>query len=201
MAFGQKKVFNQDFSIPEKTPLFISYYANLGLHAGVKGGLEYSLYFKEKTKEKKRKIKTIRKNLILAPSVAFYSHKKSHKGLLISADLIWRRYTKRLYISDISVGLGHFTKFNYGSTYEITPSGIKESKRTSRSYISPSFSYAFGKRFNVKEAIPTELFLKTNINTLLGYNSKVSLELSLEVGLRMSLKYGIKQKINTNNLK
>ena len=146
--FCQKKNIIREFSLPEKTPLFASYYGNLGIHPGVKIGFEYSLFLKEKTKEKKRKIKKIRKNLILAPSVAFYSHRNSHSGLLVSGDLLWRRYTKRLFISELGVGLGLYTKFNSGTTYEVTTNGIEEKGMTARSYFTPTLSYSFGKRFN-----------------------------------------------------
>lgn len=193
--FGQKKSFNKEFSLPDKTPVFISYYGNLfGINPGIKGGIEYSLFFKEKTIEKKKKTKTVRKNLILAPSIAFYSHKNSHKGLLISADLIWRRYTKRLFISDVSFGLGSYTRINSGTTYEKTPAGIQESGG-SVSYFTPSIAYSFGKRFTLKESIPTEAFIRTTANPIFNYNSSTSFEFSLELGLRLSLKYGITQKV------
>lgn len=192
---GQKKSFNKEFSLSDKTPIFVSYYGNLfGLNPGIKGGLEYSLFFKEKTIEKKKKTKTVRKNLILAPSVAFYSHKNSHRGVLVSADLIWRRYTKRLFISDISFGLGSYTRINSGITYENTPNGIEEVSG-STSYFSPSIGYSFGKRFTIKESIPTEAFIRATSNPIFNYNSNTSFEFSLELGLRLSLKYGITQKV------
>ena len=192
-AYSQKKEFNRDFSIPEKTPFSLSYFGNIGINPGIKAGFEYSLYLKEKTKEKKRKIKTIRKNLILAPSISFYSHKDSHKGLLINGDLIWRRYTKRLYISDISIGLGYFRKFNSGITYEVTPSGVEEIGSSSRGYFSPSLGYSFGKRFTLKESIPTDIFLRSTYHIYLNQSASIGNDMSIELGIRMSLPFGINQ--------
>lgn len=192
-ATGQVKVFNKDFNLSEKTPLFASYYGNIGVHPGVKLGFDYALIFKEKTKAKKRKTKTIRKVLFVSPSIAFYSHKNSNKGLFISSDLLWRRYTKRLYITELGVGIGYYRRFNSGKTYEVTSSGVRELGITSRGYFSPSVSYSFGKRFLIREMIPTEVFLRSNYNVILNYNSSVGSEISLELGIRMSFKYGIKQ--------
>ena len=200
-AFSQKKVFNPEFEIPKKTPVYLSYFGNLGVHPGVKGGFEYSLFFKEKTKEKKRKIKTIRKTLIISPSVGFYSHKNSHKGLLISGDLIWRRYTKRLFINDLSLGFGYFRKFNSGTTYEVTSGGVEEIGGSSRGYFTPSLGYSFGTRFIINEKIPTEFFTKINYHFLLNYNSSAGIEITAELGLRMALNVGINQEKVTKRIK
>lgn len=190
---GQVKVFNKDFSLSERAPLFVSYYGNIGIHPGLKLGFDYVLIFKEKTKAKKRKSKTIRKVLLVSPSLAFYSHKNSNKGLFISSDLLWRRYTKRLYLSELGIGIGYYRRFNAGKTYEVTSSGVQEIGTTSRGYFTPSISYSFGKRFLFREMIPTEVFLRSNYNVIMNYNSSFGNEVSLELGVRMSLKHGIKQ--------
>ncbi len=193
LGFSQKKVFNREFTIPEKTPLVFSYFGSLGIHPGVKAGFEYSLLFKEKTKENKRRTKTIRKNLLLLPSVSFYSHRDSHKGLLLSVDLIWRRYTKRLYIIDVSAGLGHYTRFNSGTTYRVTPSKIETIKNARRSYFSPSLSASFGKRLQFIKSYSTDIYIRNTYHIYTNFNSLIGNDTSFELGFRMDLNRGISQ--------
>lgn len=194
-VLGQKKQFNREFEVPSKTPIYISYFGNMAVHPGVKVGFEYTFFLKEKTKEKRNKIKTIRKTLILSPNISFYSHLNSHQGLLVSADLLWRRYTKRLYFFDVSLGLGNYTRFNSGVTYEVTSVGVTEIKNANRNYISASFSSSMGKRLRVIKSFPSDLFLKNTYHIHTNFNSAIGNDISFEIGLRMNLNKGFNQNI------
>ena len=188
----EKKIFNKEFKIGEYAPMYVSYYGNFITHPGVKLGFDWNLLMIEKTKEKKKRIKTIRKILLVTPSIAYYSHKASHKGLIISTDLAWRRYCKRMFYREVSLGIGYFRKFNSGETWEtIDAARVTNINSSSSGYFAPSISFAFGKRFTVKKAMPISVFTKLNTNVLSGYNACAVAEFSLELGARMTLDWGI----------
>ena len=196
-TWSQKKEFNREFLVPSKTPIYVSYFGNIAVNPGAKIGFEYTLFLKEKTKEKRKKVKTIRKTLILSPSIAFYSHKNSHQGLLISADLLWRRYTKRLYFLDISAGIGNYTRFNSGTTYEVTSAGVTEIKNAKRNYISAAFSGSIGKRLTRVKSFPCDIFLRNTNHIYTNFNSAIGNDMSFEIGFRMNLNKGFNQNVVT----
>lgn len=191
LSFGQPNKSATDMLQPEKTPISISYYGNLILHPGIKLGLDYHLAGIHKTKIKKRKTKVIQKLLYTSPSIAFYSHQKSHSGLFISTDLGWRRYNNKCFYSDISLGLGYYGRINAGDTYEIKE-GAAQKRLGMRNYFTPSLSYSIGQSFKVNEKL-ISIFTKVNSNFILGYNTGWTPELSLELGLRINPNFGLNQ--------
>jgi len=190
----QKKTVRYDFDLGDRAPVFVSYYGNLAIHPGVKAGFNWNLFMIEKTKEKKKVIKTTRKILYVAPSIAWYVHPHSNQGLLIKADLDWRMYTKRLFFTEIGIGTGYFRKFNAGETWEPDNNGSAVNKgTTSRGYFDASLSFAFGKQFPAKKGRPVTGFLKANSDFLVGYNAAFVPELSLELGVQFTPNWGIKR--------
>lgn len=188
-----KKIYNKTFSLGEYAPLSVSYYGNLVTHPGLKIGMDWNLLLVEKTKEKRKKIKTIRKVLLVSPSIAWYRQKQSHTGLLLSADLQWRRYTKRLFFTELGFGLGTFHKFNAGETWAVKSDGsIKQKKLTSRVYFTPALSFGYGKRLLVANELPLDVYTRLNGNILVGYNAGAVPELSFELGARLTPNWGIK---------
>ena len=190
----EKKVFNQAYNMGEYAPMSVSYYGNFATHPGIKLGMDWNLLMVEKTKEKRKKIKTIRKLLLVTPSIAFYHHKASHQGLILATDLAWRRYGKKLLYKEVSLGMGYFRRFNAGETWEVVGDGVVTNiGNTSRGYFSPSLSFGIGKRFMLQEQTPAAIFSRLNINGLVNYNASTIAELSLELGVRMTLSKGIKR--------
>ena len=188
-----KKVFNQKFELGNHAPMYISYYGNLVTFPGIKFGIDWNLSMTEKTKENKKRIKTIRKLLYITPSVAYYINRGSHKGLVVSMDLNWRRYGKKLFYREMGIGLSYFQKFNSGETWEVkSDQTIKNIGNSSRVYFAPAVSFAFGKHFRLKENTSVRIFTKLNVNLLLDYNASILPELSLELGTAWSLNWGIK---------
>lgn len=187
-----KKVFNKELKLNQYAPMYVSYYGNFITHPGIKLGFDWNLFMIEKTKENRKQIKTIRKILLVTPNIAFYSHKASHKGLFLSTDLAWRRYSKNLFYSEISLGIGYFRKFNSGETWEMNDDGtVTNIGGTSRGYFAPSVSFAFGKHFTLKNATPISVFTKLNTNAINGYNATTVPEFSLELGARITFNWGI----------
>ncbi|MCF6241852.1 MAG: hypothetical protein L3J74_10975 [Bacteroidales bacterium] len=190
----EKKVYYKDFKLGEYAPISVSYYGNLIIHPGIKAGIDWNLLLIEKTKENKKRIKTVRKILYITPNIAYYSHKSSHKGLIISTDLYWRRYSKKLFYSEFGLGLSYYRIFNSGETWEINDDGIVSNiGNTSRGYFAPSFAFALGKHFVYKKNIPVAVFIKINTNLLLDYNATSVPEFSFELGTAWTLNRGIKR--------
>ncbi|MCK5134518.1 MAG: hypothetical protein KAR19_01925 [Bacteroidales bacterium] len=188
----EKEVTDKEFKLGEYAPMYVSYYGNFVTHPGIKLGFDWNLLMIEKTKAKKKRIKTIKKILLVTPSITYYSHKASHKGLIISTDLAWRRYSEKLFFREVSLGAGYFRKFNSGETWETNDDGtVSNIGSTSRGYFAPSISFAFGKRFIIKKGMPISVFTKLNTNVLTGYDASAVAELSLELGARMTLDWGI----------
>lgn len=187
-----KKIFNSEPKLGNHAPMYVSYYGNLATHPGIKIGFDWHLLMIEKRKEKKKKIKTIRKTLLLTPSIAYYSHKSSHKGLMVTTELAWRRYSKRLFYREISLGGGYFRKFNSGETWETNDDGtVSNIGNTSRGYFTPSVSFAFGKQLLSEQLMPITIFTRLNTNFITGYNAGVVPEISLELGVRITPDWGI----------
>jgi hypothetical protein len=185
----KSQLFSSEFA-----PMNISYYGNFATHPGIKLGFDWNLLLIEKSKEKSRRTKIKRKLLFVAPSLAFYTHPKSHTGLLLSTDLGWRRYTTKLFYSEIGLGVGYLRKFNSGETWEIDADGNATSSRgTSRGYFAPSLSLGLGQHFSTKSNVNFDIFMKLNTNFILGYSAAWVPELSTEIGVRFSPNFGIKR--------
>lgn len=191
---NEKTVIYQEYSLGEYAPVSISYYGNFVTHPGVKVGFDWNLFLVEKTKQKKTTTRTIRNLYLISPSVAFYSQKGSHLGLVVMADFAWRHYTKKLFFTETSLGLGYFRKFNSGETWVENEDGsVSNIGNTSRGYFTPSVSFAFGKQFRLKSDQSIEVFTKVNTNLLMDYNTSVVPEFSLELGARMAMNWGVKR--------
>lgn len=197
----QKKTFSDELNSTEYVPIYLGYYGNNITNPGVKVGFEWDLLIIEKTIEKAKKVKIRRTKLILSPSVAYYYNAASHGGLVISADAIWRTYTKRLFIFDAGIGVAYYTIFNSGESWEVDDNGNANNNGTgTRGYFSPAISFSFGKQFSLKNGLPMDIYSRVNINGLADYNAGSVAEYSLELGVRMSFHWGIK-KSNTKTVK
>ena len=170
----------------------LSYYGNLVTHPGFEFNVEKTLFEKQRSKEKKKGTKTIKKEYLINPSFAFYSHKTSNKNLLLSAEMIRRRQKndKKSY-REYGIGLGYLRKFNTGETWVIKNDGsVKKKKITSsRGYFTPSLTIGTGRRFMIQEKLPITVFSKLNTNLILGYNAGWVPEFSLELGIRTNLNW------------
>ncbi|MCF6357965.1 MAG: hypothetical protein L3J54_09195 [Draconibacterium sp.] len=195
----KKEAIHKKFNSGSYAPVYLSYYGNLITHPGIKVGFDWNLLIIEKTKESRKRIKTIRKILLVTPSVAFYNHKASHKGLIISTDLAYRRYSKRLFYREIGLGLGYFRKFNTGETWEVNnDETVNNTGSSSRGYFAPALSIAFGKRFLTKNSVPLSVFTRANVNAIFDYDATIVPELSIELGVQMIFNSGVRRgKIKT----
>ncbi len=183
-------------TVPEKKPLpwSISYYGNLVTHPGFKIGMDWHLLRIDKEKTRRSKTKNISKFLLVTPSVAYYFHPKSHTGLLVAADLQWRKYGNRGFYTAASLGLGYYTKFNSGETLEVSSDGSVTSKSvSSRGYFTPSIGGELGQRIRWGDNQRLDLFSRLNAHLLLGYNSGWVSELSWELGVRYAPSFGPKR--------
>lgn len=175
----------------DRTPLTLSYYGNLGVHPGFRASFDWNLWMLSKTKEKRKRSKTIHKLLYVSPNIAFYAHKSSHQALNIGADIGFRRYSKRFIYGEVAMGLGYQRRFNANETWVVNNGNVSR-KKGSRGYFSPSLSFGLGRTFNTPT--PFSIFGRLNTNLLVGYNATTVPEISTEIGIRIQPKFGIKRK-------
>ncbi|UTW62767.1 hypothetical protein KFE98_01020 [bacterium SCSIO 12741] len=184
----------QESAEREALPWRISYYGNFLTHPGIKLGMDWHLIHVNKEKIRGEKTKNIHKYLMVTPSIAFYTHPQSHKGLLIAADLQWNRYGKRGFYTGVSAGIGYYTKFNSGETLEVSTDGSVKSKSvSSRGYFTPSIGGELGQRFKLSQEQKLDVFTRMNGHFLLGYNSGWVPELAWELGIRYAPFFGPKR--------
>jgi len=189
----EKRSIHYDFDIGERAPIFVSYLGNLGIYPGAKLGFNWNLLLIEKTKEKRRFIKTTRKVLYVSPNIAYYVHPSAEQGLFIKADLSWRIYTKRLFYYDFSLGAGYFRQFNTSETWQTNEDGtVSNIGISSRGYFDYSLSFAFGKQLPSKSGNPITIYARINSDVLVGYNAASIPEPSLELGIIFTPAWGIK---------
>ncbi|MEQ8238176.1 MAG: hypothetical protein RIA69_03140 [Cyclobacteriaceae bacterium] len=189
----KKKTFNNAFNLGEYAPIYVSYYGNFITHPGAKIGFDWNLLTIEKKKEKKTRIKTVMHLFFATPSVTFFNLKETYNAFIVSGEAGWRRYGKRMFYEEVNVGLGYYTIFNQGDTWETKDDGTVSNIGTSATgYLTPSISFAFGQRFVLKNQIPMAVFTRLNTNLLLNYNAASIAEVSLELGMRMNVNWGIR---------
>jgi hypothetical protein len=189
----KKQTFNKEFNLGEYAPLYVSYYGNFITHPGAKIGFDWNLFTVEKKKEKKKRTKTVRHLFFATPSVAFFNLNETYNALIVTGEAGWRRYGKRMFYEEVNVGLGYYTIFNRGDTWEANDDGTVSNIGTSATgYLAPSISFAFGQRFVLKNQMPMAVFARFNTNLLLNYNATSIAEVSLELGMRMNVNWGIR---------
>jgi hypothetical protein len=190
----EKKAFDNDLKLGTRTPVYVSYYGNMGVHPGIRAGFNWNIFMIEKTIEKKKKVKKIRKLFYVSPSLIYYNHIKSNKNLMLRVDADWRRYTKRLYFYDVGVGIGYLQRFNTGDTWEVKDDGsVSHKGGSSRAYFATAISFSFGKQVSLKNGNTLSPFIKIDTDYLAGYNSSILPEASIELGVMFIPKWGIKQ--------
>lgn len=183
------KANSQTDTLAGKVPLSLSYYGNMLVNKGFKLSGDWICFEIKKTKIKKKRTKVLYKGLYVTPNLFYYKHIKSHDGLQIGLDLLWRRTNSKGWFRELGSGIGYFRIYNVGETYTINSSStsIIRHRYKSRGYFTENFSFATGRKIQIQEKSSISPFLRFNTGFLYNYNSNFLVNLSLELGIRFVL--------------
>ena len=190
LLFQLGKAQEEETILP-KIPLSVSYYGNTIVHEGFKVSADWIWLGIEKTKHKKKKTKVINKGLYTTPYLSYYRHGRSHTGLQLGFDLLWRRSNPKGWFREVGYGFGYLRKYNLGKTYEVASDGsVGEAKNlASYGYATQTLCFATGKRINFQNNSSLTPFIRMNIDGVGNYNATAILNTSLEVGCRFILPF------------
>ncbi len=163
----------------------IGYYGHFGFHPGIKIGTQLDIKTTDKIKTKKRGELVKQKTTFISPQIGFYTHPRSHNGLLLNVE-IGRQHSKkdRPFYHSYALGLGYMAQFNSSLTYQQNSDGTFTTKQyASKSYFMPSLSAEIGQTFNSNIG----WYSKISFGSKLFYNTGVSLEGFIELGLKFKL--------------
>lgn len=160
----------------------VGYWGEIVIHPGVNANVYLQL--RETSRTKRRKGKTIDRQMFLAPSIHYYALPVNHSGLGLGTELQWERTKKHKWYRFGKAGIFHHTRINNGTTYYVDPQ-IEPVTAGTRSYALGGLGGGIGKYFS---NTPIDLSLGFNAYFIGPYNSVGFLPIpSLEIKLRYTL--------------
>ena len=184
-------------SNPQQLAVNISYFGETAIHPGIKTGLSYTFW--EKEKHHKRFFKG-RQNRLgpkakkyqfwAGANLAFYNHPNNHSGLLPNLELGWRRIKMRQGTTfGAQIGLGYLRRFYNIPTYALGVNGALDNvSAAGRGMFTPSVAVLWGKDLSVKGKLPLSWHIKPTFLLLAPYNHTSVVDFALELGVSYHLK-------------
>jgi len=175
-------------SFLDRTEFKVGYTGNLVWNNGLSLGGEYRWKETVKTKEKKRKQKTVTHQLIWNGNLGFTTNfsTKTDAGAFTNYGLTWRRTNTKGRQWSVEVNpLGYYRSF-LPETYEVKGGDVSKVFLPGRSYYAPSLSIGFGKYRPQKKL--TAWYFNANVMLLTPYNAGALPLVSLQYGYRFNLK-------------
>lgn len=152
----------------QSLPINVSYFGETGIHPGLKVGVEYGLWEKEKTKNRwlfnrndkiGPKVKT--KELFAAGNLGFYNHANNHTGIFTTAEIGYRRTKHRKgSFLETSLGIGYLQRIYNVNTFE---AGSTEPFTGGQGQFLTTFSVGFGRDLSFKRDLPISWYVKPNL--------------------------------------
>jgi len=185
-----QSLFNPKDSVFKSFSLTCSYYGEAIVHPGIRLGLEYQFWQKDKLKTKKNgKLVDVRNSFIWGGNISHYYHKRNHIGLLISADIGYRKVRKSGFKYEIYIGTGYLHTFLPNDTYRVNNSGnVEKIPLAGQSNFCPSISYGIGKDLSFKKGKKWSWHIKNHIFFQIPHNTSYLYHRSFEVGITYYLK-------------
>ena len=163
-------------------PISAGYWANLGLHPGVKIGAEFPL----KTLEKEKKNgKVATRTIYAGPQLGVYNRRRNNTNLLIGAEagIKLQQQGKKPY-SIFSVGAGYLGRSQINTlSFSLGDGSRTGVEREWRSYFLPTVGYSFGMDLNDNWG----WYAKASTGYLLSPNYERSGIVFIEVGAKFYL--------------
>jgi len=123
----------------------IGYLGNFIWNPGLSTGVEYLWKEKIKTKEKKHRIKVIKKQWLFNGAFGISYDPRTELGIFTNYGISWRRTnTKNKQIHIQFNPLGYYRSF-LGETYEVSGNNVTRVFAAGRNFYAPSISYGIGK--------------------------------------------------------
>ena len=160
----------------------IGYWGDMGIHPGA--NVNVYMQLRETTRTKKRKGKTIERQMLLAPSLHYFSLPFNHSGMGLGTELQWERTKKKKWYRYGKAGIFYHTRFNSGTTYFVDQD-VDPVVAGTRGYALGGLGGGIGRYLPV---IPIDLSLGVNAYFIGPYNSVGFVPMpSLEFKLRYTL--------------
>lgn len=175
-------------SFLDKTDFKIGYFGDLLWSNGISIGTEYFWREKVKSKERKKRQKTITYQLLLNGSIGYSTNfsSETENGLTVYGGFILRRMNPKGKLLNLEINpLGYYRSF-LPTTYEVNGNEVSEVRFAGRSYYAPSLAFGIGKYRKGKTRTGWYLNLRTAIRT--PYNAGILPVISLEYGHRFNFK-------------
>ncbi|MFK7948701.1 MAG: hypothetical protein AB8G11_14005 [Saprospiraceae bacterium] len=175
----------------QNLPINVSYFGESGLHPGLKVGVEYGLWEKDKTKNRwlfnrndkiGPKVKT--KALFAAGNLGFYNHANNHTGIFVTTEIGYRRTKHRKgSFLETSLGIGYLQRIYNIDTYE---AGSTEPFTGGQGQFLTTFSVGFGRDLSFRRDLPISWYVKPNLLLARQAHTFVP-NAALEIGLRYKM--------------
>jgi hypothetical protein len=181
---------------PKKLSLEVSYFGETAIHPGIKTGISYTFWEKEKSRKRWSKgrqgrlgpkVKT--HQFVTGANLAFYNHANNHSGLLPNAMIGWQKINQRRgTMIGAQLGIGYLLRIYNIPTYELGENGNPEQVTAAgRGQFAPSLSILWGKDLSVKGDKPISWYIKPALFLLAPYNHTVLPNFALELGISYHL--------------
>jgi hypothetical protein len=175
--------------------LNVSYFGENVIHPGLKVGVEYPIWEKEKIKvrrigfmENKFGSKARTKQLFVTGNVGFYNHANNHSAFFINSELGYRhiKQKKGRYLG-ANIGLGYLQRIYNIDTYELNEAGELEEIGGGKGQLMTSLSLVYGQDLSFKNDSPLSWHVKPTLLFLSPYGYTTVPNLALEVGVTYKL--------------
>lgn len=176
----------------QSLPINVSYFGENGLHPGLKIGVEYSFWEKEKTKNRwlfnrndKLGAKTKTKELLATANLGFYNHANNHTGIFLTSEIGYRRTKHRKGgFLETSLGVGYLQRIYNIDTYE---AGSTEPFRGGQGQFLTTLSFGFGRDLSYRRDLPLSWYVKPTIMLATPQAHIAVPNAALEIGVRWKM--------------
>jgi hypothetical protein len=165
--------------------LNISYFGEYLTHYGLKIGIEYPIWIKEKVKTKKSSKEIPKQKLIfISGNIGGYFHKRNHIGIFVNSEIGYRKTRLRGFRYEFLIGLGYFHTFLQGDTYEVNDDGsVERIPLAGQANLMIPISAGIGYDFKFCYNKPFNLYLKPGFFIQYPYNLAIAIRPTIEFGL------------------
>jgi len=163
-------------------------YVAQGLRPGFKIGLDYPLAESRKVRDSRRPgKKTVRRALVVEPSVMAWHHWGNHTPITAGAQLIYRKGFGNGRHRELFVGQGATYAINAGRTYSFDDSGELQGSALAGNLMSAtSVGFGLGRDLSRRKKGGPDLtwYVRPTATIWAPYNSGVAPVLTIELGVR-----------------
>ena len=178
-AYSQKASNPHDY----KYAISFAYFGHNAIHPGLKLEAEFPLWYNSREKQKKNRVKTKYRFLMVGVNSGFYTHASNHTGMFFNITGGYRKISRKTFKFETLIQPGFLRAFNAGETYEVQDDGsVKEIARAGRNYAQFGVSVGIGQSFLPNE-FPFAWHIRGGSNLQMPYNTSINIFFTLEAGI------------------